>query len=56
MSGVCKAFVPRAMATGALNVASDLFILLVPVYGVWGLQMSNAKKLAFVGVFILGAL
>lgn len=38
----------------ALNVASDLVVILLPIYMVWGLQLRKSQKAVLAGVFSLG--
>lgn len=38
------------------NAVLPVAILALPVYNVWKLQMPKARKLAVIGIFLLGAL
>lgn len=43
-------------ATGAINVVSDLLILLLPMLAIWRLQMAAKRKLGIAAVFATGLL
>lgn len=43
-------------ATAVLNVVTDLYILLLPMPMVWGLQTTLKRKLAIAMIFVLGGL
>ena len=38
----------------ALNVATDILILVLPIREVWNLQMPLSRKLQITGLFALG--
>lgn len=40
----------------AVNVATDLVVLVLPIPWLWGMNMTAPKRLAVVGLFILGSL
>ena len=44
------------VATGAVNVFSDLLNLLLPVWATWHLQMASKRKVNIVAVFATGIL
>ena len=48
--------VPKILApvTGALNLLLDLFIFILPIPVVMGLQMNARKKVAVLTVFLTG--
>ena len=41
---------------GGINIASDLYIIILPMPMIWGLQMSLEKKLGVMAVFTSGFL
>ena len=44
------------MACAALNVFTDLVILILPMPIVWGLQLPKRQRLVLVGIFSLGGM
>lgn len=42
--------------TSAMNVITDILILLLPLRFIWGLQMKTSRKLQIVGLFISGGM
>ncbi|KAI3573011.1 hypothetical protein IWW34DRAFT_888009 [Fusarium oxysporum f. sp. albedinis] len=42
------------IANAIPNIITDILILLVPVPGIWSLQLRTAKKIAVLGIFALG--
>lgn len=54
VQGQCLPAMILAYSSGAFNVATDLFVLLVPMPTVWSMNMSTAKKLRVSAVFGLG--
>ncbi|OCL06645.1 integral membrane protein, partial [Glonium stellatum] len=52
--GRCISTSGSIIATGGINTISDLTILFLPLYGVWGLQMPRKRKLAVGAVFGTG--
>ena len=42
--------------TGICSAALDLIILLLPIPGIWSLQMSWTKKLSVMGILALATL
>ncbi|KAL9577510.1 MAG: hypothetical protein Q9212_006315, partial [Teloschistes hypoglaucus] len=45
-----------AVAAGVLNFASDVYILLLPVPMIWGLQLPMRRKIGLLTVFATGSL
>ncbi|KAI9888106.1 MAG: hypothetical protein M1823_000041 [Watsoniomyces obsoletus] len=45
-----------ALAMAITNIVGDLLVLLAPFPIVWGLHASRARRLAVVGIFLLGGL
>lgn len=43
-------------ASGAINVVSDIYVLLLPIPCIWGLNMNLGRKLRVLSVFGLGIL
>lgn len=48
----------NALAYGisGANIVTDIFVLLSPIPWLWKLQMPMARKLAIIGMFLLGSL
>lgn len=44
------------IANAIPNIITDILLLLVPVPGIWSLQLRNAQKMAVLGIFGLGLL
>jgi hypothetical protein len=44
------------IANAIPNIITDILLLLVPVPGIWSLQLRTAKKIAVLGIFALGLL
>lgn len=44
------------IASGVLNLLTDVLILCLPIPMVWGLNTTNAQKVTLTGIFLLGAL
>ena len=47
---------PLAVAQGAVNIASDFYIFLLPIPGVLQLQMPTKKKIGICAIFMTGSL
>lgn len=45
-----------AIAQSAVNVASDIYILCLPIPGVWQLQAALSKKIGLSAIFMTGIL
>ena len=43
-------------ASGAINVVSDLYVLILPIFPIWGLNMKLGRKLRTIALFSLGVL
>jgi hypothetical protein len=54
--GTCIDSVKFYWATAVLNVATDLYILILPMPIVWGIQTSLRRKVAITIIFMLGGL
>ena len=48
--------IPLSIAMGGFNVASDFYILFLPIPGVWQLQLPLQKKIGFSAIFMTGLL
>lgn len=44
------------LAMGSLNLVTDIFVVLMPIPILWGLQLPAARKSALVAVFLLAGL
>ena len=56
VSGKCISTDASIIATGLVNVVSDLSILFLPLYAVWKLKIALKKKVAIGAVFGMGSL
>ena len=51
---MCVDLVVLLDASGLFNIISDICILLVPLKGVWSLQMSRMRKVGIYFIFTVG--
>lgn len=56
IKGTCGDRHSAFVAAGALNMITDIMVLLLPIPTVWNLQMPRANKVALCAVFALGLL
>ena len=54
-SDKCRRFASFLVAIGTVNVASDLYLMLLPLPAVWSLQLPKRRKVAISLVFLTGA-
>ncbi|WKT53919.1 hypothetical protein QSH57_004503 [Fusarium oxysporum f. sp. vasinfectum] len=55
MAYKCRVNVRMFFIANAIpNITTDILMLLVPVPGIWSLQLRTAKKIALLGIFALG--
>lgn len=54
--GTCIELLSLGVAGSALNLATDLIILCLPMPMVWKLRLPLKQKLAVIGIFATGAL
>ncbi|KAI9691991.1 MAG: hypothetical protein M1820_009609 [Bogoriella megaspora] len=54
--GSCVKFGDFVAFTGFYNIASDLAMLIFPIFCVWTLQMSTSRKWGVSGIFFVGML
>ena len=54
--GHCFSAISYITGVHATNLTLDIVILALPVSAVWRLQMSFAKKISVIGIFLLGGL
>ena len=54
--GTCINLHKLLISSGMFNTASDICILLVPLKGVWNLQVSRRRKIAIYAVFTVGVM
>jgi hypothetical protein len=52
--GTCVSLPGLLDSSGSFNIASDVLILLVPLKGVWNLQMSRLRKVGIYAIFTVG--
>ena len=48
--------IPLTYVQGSVNVASDFYILCLPIPGVWQLQLPTRKKIGVLAIFMTGLL
>ena len=56
VSASCLDLRALILATGVCNLITDLLIFGLPIYPLWKLKASKAKRLQLIGVFTVGAL
>lgn len=56
LSNSIASLIPLSYAQGAVNVASDLYIFLLPIPGVLQLQLPTKKKIGICAIFGTGSL
>ena len=56
VDGHCLNLVELGVASGYINIATDLLILLLPIPMVWSLQLSAKIRLAVMAIFATGIL
>ncbi|KAL8654919.1 MAG: hypothetical protein Q9226_003243 [Calogaya cf. arnoldii] len=56
LSNDVASLIPISVAQGGVNVASDLYIFLLPIPGVMQLQMPTRKKIGVCAIFATGSL
>ena len=54
--GQCMDLVTLLDASGLFNIVSDFVILIIPLKGIWSLQLSRKRKVAVYAVFTVGAM
>ncbi|KAF2234916.1 hypothetical protein EV356DRAFT_501194 [Viridothelium virens] len=57
MAPVCRVQAePAYLSNSAINIVTDIAILILPMYQVWQLNLPRAQKLAVCGIFAIGIL
>lgn len=54
LPGSCLTVGPLAFLTGALNVITDIYILILPIPFLWSLNMHYSRKVRIYAIFALG--
>jgi hypothetical protein len=54
--GHCFPVKRLAYASGIINVVSDIYVLVLPIPCIWGLNLSTSRKLRTIAIFSLGIL
>lgn len=54
--GKCVDFTALLIATAAVNIFTDVAVLVLPMPMVWKMKIEKAQKLAVSGIFLLGGL
>ncbi|MCJ1479168.1 hypothetical protein MMC13_007852 [Lambiella insularis] len=54
-NGSCVALDPILYSTTGINIAADILVLCLPIPSLWALQIELSRKLALIGIFILGS-
>ena len=52
----CAKIWPAVITTGVFNIASDIYLIILPLPAVWGLNMSLWNKIAVSAVFLTGVM
>lgn len=52
----CMDLARVTLASGVLNLLTDVLILCLPIPMVWGLNTTKAQKVTLTGIFLLGVL
>ena len=52
----CHRIAPFLVSIGAVNIASDLYLIILPLPAVWQLQMPKRKKVGISVVFLTGTM
>ena len=55
-SGSCKSINELGVASSALNIVTDLIILVLPLRQVWNLQATPRQKIGLIVIFTTGSL
>lgn len=56
IEGTCINYYPFYKATAGVNLATDILLLLMPLYVTWRLRVTFEQKVALTGIFLLGSL
>ena len=56
LPGHCISQAVASYITGVFNIISDLYILILPMPCIWGLQLDTGRKLRIMGIFSVGLL
>lgn len=56
LAGKCPNLRSLLVSSAALNIVTDVSILILPTLVVWRLQVTKPQKLAVSGIFLLGGL
>ena len=54
--GTCGNATANFLATAALNVITDVTLLLLPIWLIWPLKLERLHKLEIIIVFMMGSL
>jgi len=54
--GTCYDLYAQLIGTSAATFLTDILVLLLPIPWLWGVQMKTSRKLAVIGMFLLGGL
>ncbi|KAH8788391.1 hypothetical protein F5883DRAFT_531921 [Diaporthe sp. PMI_573] len=54
LPGRCLTVGPLAFLTGALNVVTDIYILILPIPFLWSLNMQYSRKIRIYAIFAIG--
>ena len=56
INGSCPSLVARGVSMAVLNLVSDVFMITLPIFCLWPLQMNKKRKVGLAAVFTLGTL
>lgn len=54
--GVCRNQVVSGTIAAVLSLVGDVYVLVLPLPALWQLKINTRKKVAVVGIFLLGSL
>lgn len=56
VTGTCIDTATFFLALGIINLLNDIVVLAIPIPHIWTLQMSKQRRLAVIGILLLGGL
>ncbi len=56
LDGTCIDYVPYFKASSIVNLVTDIFLLVMPLFVVWRMNVTRRQKIAVTGIFALGSL
>lgn len=56
LPGKCVNLNDLLLVTGSLNLVTDIFLLLFPIYNIWSLKLRLKQQIALTFVFLIGTM